>query len=241
MKKIDDLRHCTVPVCFENEDDTYKYCLQGTAFIIRYKSKLFAVTAKHVIEKYKPTQVALPYEIGSVHFLPLGCGFQMRTQEFSDTDHMQGVIFPVVEEELEDGFFHECNVYNMDQAPHITTSPATDGTKLVVHGFPDELNEVNYDERHLEIQRLSLSAIDAGLSEYKCIKKIQFDDNAWMSTFSGMSGAPVFIIQPYPPNRSRVELAGMLLRATPESCLGYYLDEIVIRRIIEQHIATQTR
>ncbi len=229
MKTIADLCHAARPVCFDNKVEDYDYSLQGTAFLVRFHGELFAVTAEHVLKNYRPDRVLIPYEVGSEHFLPFDDAFRFHTQETEDTDHCDLAVFSVAERKLDKALFDEGKVYNLDAERRF---PVPDGMKLVIHGFPDPINEVDYDARHLAMRRLSITANARGLSRFLGMKELDFDTDAKMSTFSGMSGSPVFAICPINPQQSATMLDGMLLRATPESRHGFYLDATVIRNVI---------
>ncbi len=233
MKTIADLCHTARPVCFDNKVEDYDYSLQGTAFVIRFHGALFAVTAEHVLKQYRPDHVLIPYEEGSEHFLPFDDAFRFRTQETEDTDHCDLAVFSVAERLLDKTVFDETKVYDLDAERRFSVP---DGMKLVVHGFPDPINEVDYDAHHLSMQRLSISGNARGKSRFLGIKELDFDSDAKMPTFSGMSGSPVFAIRPLNPKQSAAMLDGMLLRATPESRHGFYLDATVIRNVIAEQV-----
>ncbi len=233
MKTTSDLRHASRPVCFDIRIENFEYNLQGTAFLVRYHKALFAVTAEHVLHEYRPDQVLIPYELGSDHFLPFDDAFRFRTQESEDTDHCDLAIFSVAERMLEPTCFDETKVYNLDcEVPFSVTK----GMKLVVHGFPDPINVVDYDERHLAMQRLSISAKAGGASKFIGVKELDFDSDAEMPTFSGMSGSPVFAIMALNSNQSAAMLDGMLIRGSPQSRHGFYLDACIIRKVITEHV-----
>jgi hypothetical protein len=233
MKTTADLCHAARPVCFDNKVEDYDYSLQGTAFLVRFHGGLFAVTAEHVLKNYRPDRVLIPYEVGSEHFLPFDDAFRFRTQETEDTDHCDLAVFSVAERLLDKTVFDEGKVYNLDAERRFQVD---NGTKLVLHGFPDPINEVDYDARHLAMQRFSISACARGNSHFQGMKELDFDTAANMSTFSGMSGSPVFAIFPINFQQSAAMLDGMLLRATPESRHGFYLDATIIRNVIAEHV-----
>jgi hypothetical protein len=233
MKTIADLCHAARPVCFDNKIEDYDYSLQGTAFLVRFHGALFAVTAEHVLKQYRPDRVLVPYEEGSEHFLPFDDAFRFRTQETEDTDHRDLAVFSVAERLVEKAFFNEDKVYNLDAERRF---PVPNGMKLVVHGFPDPINEVDYDARHLVMQRLSISASACGNSQWIGVKQLHFDSDASMPTFSGMSGSPVFAIRPLNSSQSDAMLDGMLIRGSPQSRNGFYIDAIIIRNVIGDHL-----
>lgn len=233
MRTIADLCHSARPVCFDNKDAEYDYSLEGTAFLVRLRGALFAVTAEHVLKQYRPDRVLIPYEEGSEHFLPFDDAFRFRTQETEDTDHCDLAVFSVAERLVDKALFDESKVYDLDAERRF---PVPVGMKLVVHGFPDPINEVDYDARHLSMQRLSISATACGNSRWIGVKELDFDADADMATFSGMSGSPVFAIRPLNRTQSAAMLDGMLIRGSPQSRHGFYIDAIIIRNVISEHI-----
>lgn len=141
--------------------------------------------------------------------------------------------FALWEEHIEAEHFDQAKVYDLDAERQF---PLVPDMKLVIHGFPDPINDVDFDAKHLSMQRLSISATAKGQSEFIGVRKLAFDTDAKMPTFSGMSGAPVFAIRPLNDKQSAAMLESMLIRGTPSSRIGFYLRAVIIRNAIDKHI-----
>ncbi|WP_341404550.1 hypothetical protein [Luteolibacter soli] len=132
----------TRPVWYNNEDPNWKYNSRGSAVIISKRSRLYALTSAHasILNGYKPHQMMFPYESGSHQFLPIENISTIETGE-EDTDHVDVILSTVsrdfnIEEVSQDSYFDLS--WNIAQR-------CTDHTKYFVAGYPNELNNVDYE------------------------------------------------------------------------------------------------
>ena len=233
--KINDLSHCSRPMCFENKVEEYEYSLKGSCFVVRHLGHMYAITAKHVTKHFEPNQVLIPYKLGSEKFLPISNFMIVQTEEEEDSDHKDIMVFEIAEHLL-DKDFDSSTVYDLDNP----TSNLPKRCKLIIHGFPSELNGVDYDKRHFDFRRFSYSAEYYGKMPFYFVHEMKFNCDCPLSSIDGMSGGPVFWIFNLSPTQAMGGLAGIMLRGTVESKVGYFLDIRIAKELIKLHHMKKT-
>jgi len=109
-------------------------------------------------------------------------------------------------------------------------------TKYIVHGFPDELQEIDFDKKVMKNRRFSVSGKLQSSECYLGIDQIKFDGSAGLNSFRGMSGGGVFSLTPDGDGRYFNKFEGILLRGTATSLIGYVLKREVIQKYLEKII-----
>jgi hypothetical protein len=173
-------------VLFERECEQFSYSLLGSCFGIKYKSQYLILTAKHVLDKFKDEDISIPYIFGSDYFLPIN---SLSTISYDptidDTDKFDIVIMSIDEEQLNDEFdlnsFFEIKECALE---------VTEFEKCVIYGFPKEINQIDYDEKKVKVQRIQLEASNISSSPYDYCFSLETkeEDKKYLN---GLSGSPI--------------------------------------------------
>lgn len=233
--KVVNLANIVRPLIFDNEYEGYEHKTQGSCVVIEYKTKYFAITALHINSErgYEPRQFMVPYSSGSNLFLPMKEVFWVETSENDDTDHKDVFFIEIPREGIEEEKLDRDTVWDFFENADLDT---TRDTKYVVYGFPDELQQIDTDEKVIRNQRFSVSAKLEAKDCYLGVDQIKFDGNAGLNSFSGMSGGGVFSLTPNGDGKYLGRFEGILLRGTPGSLLGYFLQRKFIKAYLEKSI-----
>ena len=89
MRLLDILK-CTRPVLFYNDSEAFPYSVSGTAFLVDYHDRLFAITAKHalMLAEFDVNQVRIQYRPDHQLMVPTEalCTFRRSAQDDTDQD-----------------------------------------------------------------------------------------------------------------------------------------------------------
>jgi hypothetical protein len=97
-----------------------------------------------------------------------------------------------------------------------------------VLGCPEERSSLNYETTEFRADRVILLGRYRGPSIVQHHHVLSVVDTLSLTTFSGLSGAPVFAWIELPRQRPKLVLCGMMLRGTPQSGLVHFLDRDVL-------------
>lgn len=229
--KLKDLANIVRPLIFDNEYEGYEHNSLGSCVVIEYASRYFAITALHNNKNdgYEPKQFMVPYSSGSNLFFPMKAVFSVETSENEDTDHKDIFFIEIPREDIEEDKLNLDTIYDFSENSDVSI---TGKTKYVVHGFPDELQNIDFDKKVIKNQRFSVSGRIENRECYLGVDQIKFDGNAGLNSFSGMSGGGVFSLTPDGAGKYFSRFEGILLRGTTASLIGYVLK----REIIEEYL-----
>lgn len=231
--KVKDLARTVRPLFFENGCYDYEYSSTGSCVLIRYRNRYYAITALHNNNKniYKPCQFMVPYFTGSEFFLPMKEVFHVDTSENYDTDHKDIFFIEIPYNEMNKENIEVDTVFDFEKNANLVHSTRT---KYLVHGFPNEIQHIDYEKKTIKNQRFSASAKLLKKEIYLGIDQIKFDVEPGLKSFSGMSGGGVFSITPDEKGGCYAKFEGILLRGTTESLLGYMLNSATIKTYLDE-------
>lgn len=175
-------------VCFESHLEDFRLATNGgTAFIVRFKGVLFAITCRHVLDGFDISDLVLTdsrfgHKIAGVRgvFYP----DKLRNEaEGSDLADICAIAFL----EAEDTFFS--GVYDLDECD-AETSEAAD--KIVVSGFIKQNSFIN--PPYIQTELCFLYFTDAGqCRDFALRRGLAKFNNPGFDSISGLSGAPFII------------------------------------------------
>ena len=233
--KIREMFNSSRPVCFETHIDGFEHSMRGSCFIIRYKNRLYAVTARHVVANCPLKDICIPYHIGSEYLFPMSDYYTPKWNDMPEgSSNEDFVIIEIPESEIEEDQFEPSSVYDLSRDAFYVSS-STD-LKLIVAGFPTELNESNYEDMVLHQQRVLISANYIEPSFEFGLETFEFDTSGKLSSFDGLSGGPVFEVSNHGQQGVMGRLAGMIVMATI-SKTAHYIDIALITGFIDMHNA----
>ena len=241
--KIKELGDCVRPIIFENEEfDEYPYTVGGTCFLIEYDSRMFAVTAKHVLKNlnYKPEEVRVPpYIENMTHFLPICKSYANSIYETDGKDYADIILLEIARDKLHSDWKSRVKPYDYE-TDSIASLDFSDSPKLLIKGYPKKIPEQNYanhDEKHLQFQALTITG--NYLEESKASKGchlFRFDDlTDIVPSSDGMSGSPLFRV--FQNNKESIaRLAGMYIKGDDENNTGLFISSEIIKQMLDKAI-----
>lgn len=215
------------PVLFESPCEGYSYWGLGSSVIVWNNDSYFWITAKHVIEKQGQSFETLrifPTDASRMS-LPFNALCRINTpdpkEECADLYILQINLSEFVS-------FGDAPLMAQDLAlgTHCPDQLAA-GDELIIIGYPEESRSVDYEQFKINYQRRVFTASYIGPAKQRYCYELKVNDNLKVTTYNGLSGAPVFCIvtqglYAYP------KLVGLMLRGTAESQLGHFVGAHVI-------------
>jgi len=224
--------NCTRPLCFKVPNPGCPYNIGGTCFVVRFRNRLWAFTAKHIWTKLGvlPSQLIIPYATGGdAHFNIADARTFVDYPDLSDCTDI--VLFEIDEAELDADHYQEAFTYNLDTEPDYQIS---DDMLLAIHGFPDRCNHVNEDKTALMIQRISIMGKFADFSRMPGCREIDLLGDAELDSHSGFSGSPIFIASSEFNQPRASKLVGINLRGTTSR--KHCLDAAALKILVDVHL-----
>lgn len=229
MMKVNDLGKFSRPVLFENNVENYSYSMLGSCFGVEHANELYLVTAAHVLKAYTADQVRIPYGDMNRNFIPIGQGANFNNYHTDDTDRFDISILKLSDLAIDNDNFEKNTFTNLNNQ----IREYTNFDKILVCGFPSEINWIDYDIGKIRNQRLMVTAALIGNSISDGCYEIEFDETPTLQSLDGLSGSPVFglrFIQS--ENAYYTQLLGVLIRATRASSKGHFVSSYWIETLI---------
>jgi len=224
---------CIRPVIFENDDAQWRFSARGTCFLVTHENLSFAVTAKHIVRDYRPSQYRIPSRLGSHTMLPIRQPF---TAELHREDFEDFVVVPIDVAEISGDAFDPADACQMDESA-IQWSAIH---RVVVFGFPSAINSVDYEQGLISIQPCGMVGRLTGRSIGDGMREIEFGGDGDLSSYDGFSGSPVFQVA---DSDSIGRLLGIVLRGSQDTSTSrrcHFLDVRVVAPLIRCHLRQQT-
>lgn len=217
---------------FQNDDAEWRFSARGTCFLVTHETRIFAVTARHVVAHYRPSQYRIPNRLGSANILPIRQPF---TAELHREDFEDFVVVPIDSAEIAANDFDVARACVMDESA-IQWSAIQ---RVVVFGFPSDINSVDYCQGLISIQPCGMVGRLTGRSIGEGMREIEFGAVGDLSSYDGLSGSPVFQVA---ESGSIGRLLGIVLRGSQNTSASrrcHFLDVRVVAPLIRHHLQQQ--
>jgi hypothetical protein len=140
MKPL-DLLNCARPVLFENDDEVYKYSSGGTAFTVRFRDRLYVITAKHVLTSFSKQkkdfscwkQFRVQYYPDTADFIPITALYVIEHEDTDDTDKFDLAVFKVEDINANEKLFRDHKPYELSEGEGATAFDYN--SKFIYRGF----------------------------------------------------------------------------------------------------------
>jgi hypothetical protein len=195
------------PILFDTGLDQFRYATHGgSAFVVAYKGRPYAITCRHVFQDFDEGQLTIfgavfpvkgdhPARVKSV------CYPNSPKASAVDTDVTDFCVIEF-EEAVTPDFFNG-SAYPLDEQ---TICSSVTGDRLMIFGAVKERTLI--DPPNIRVEFCRLEASDTGPSADPFLRRgVAQYVNLGFSNPAGISGAPTF-------NLTRNGLSGMVLRAT---------------------------
>lgn len=225
---------------FENDETQWRFSARGTGFLVTHENGIYAVTAKHVVSDYRPSQYRIPNRLGSHNMLPIRQSFTpefYRRENYEEVDFEDFVVAPIDSAEISGDDFNPAVACVMDESA-IQWSAIQ---QVAVFGFPSDINVVEYDRELVSIQPCGMVGLLTSDSIGEGMREIEFEAGGDLSSYDGFSGAPVFQVG---DSGSIGRLLGIVLRGSQNTSASrrcHFLDVRVIAPLIDHHLQQRER
>ncbi|HRY49073.1 MAG TPA: trypsin-like peptidase domain-containing protein [Candidatus Paceibacterota bacterium] len=210
------------PLVFDSGLAGYEYAISGTCFLASFRGRNLVITARHCLTGSDGNDVRIACNPVTKSFLPLK---QMHRAE-GNPDYCDFVVFEAAPELLSFEEAATIPYLNLDQL-RPRTRQVRQGTKLVVPGFPKDLNAVDYGRFVLHEQRYLPSGYFLGPTSETGIYQLSFDHIEHVESIDGMSGSPVFSIEEH-NDLHYFGFMGMIIRGSVESRSARFIASEII-------------
>lgn len=223
--RVIDMLNSSRRMIFENSMEGFEYSSRGSCFLCRFQNQDFVVTAKHVVGDFTPDQIRVLFHQGAREFVPYNAQITISPDgNDDDSDWRDIAIFPLERKMYTDDQFAGQLPYPIPSQRFVWKSGLRG--HFIMRGFPHVLSEIDYENGVLREQAVQLEADLVGKATMKHCFQISFRDLSPCSDLNGLSGTPIFWVSENAPYNHR--LAGMIVRATHQSGIGYFVDGTVI-------------
>lgn len=220
MRLPENLESCARPVVVETGIEGAAHAAWGSSFLVGYHGRAFMVTARHVL---RPDSQLSPLCVRS----PTGKLFRPKDVFFVPSETIQEDYADIAVVELDTsqlaGDLGSTRIIPLDQGDSDWES-FKEVSPFVVIGFPRDHTLVDYCSGEVVEGLVHLDGCYIGPSETRWIHVIRIPHPPPLTTFSGFSGAPVFILKRQIGRSAIPILAGMALQGSVESGVVRFLD-----------------
>ena len=212
-----DFLQTSRPLLIEQEaDPKYPYFKSGSAFLVRYRDALFALTADHCVKDYHADQIRIPVSDGSRDFLAFNT--KWKPTHAGATDHLDFWILRV-DEPATPGYA-SITAIDIDQDAVARARAAyRPGKMLAISGYPGAAeNIVDYDRQVIRTQRVISWTSYAGVGPTPHSHLLK-DEDRLVTEYAGYSGSPILS-----PHGETADVAGIAVRANDSSGVILSID-----------------
>ncbi len=214
------------PLVFETGIPDAPYSTAGTTFLVGYEGRAFVLVARHSLRPDNLCSVCIFPSDSSRRLLPLTDVFFVP-KDYVAEDFMDFAIMEIDRAKIVDPELGQASLIDLRLASGDWLSLLGD-SDFVVIGYPEEHSFVDYDKETIATGRLALHGRYLGPSALPYLHELEILDTLSLSTFSGLSGAPVFAWAERSGLPAKISLCGMALRGTPTSRRIHFLDRSVL-------------
>jgi len=223
---VESLLTCARQIWFTTNQDEIPYAFGGSGFLCQLGSEIYAVTAKHVVKGQPHNTIFITRHSKSLKPLHIDEFIEIKPRDDPNEEWGDLAIYRLQSKMYSPAYFgHE--------APYLLPgsvmgwTPNMDG-HFLVRGYPRALSNIDYDTG--KIYRSSFDLL-AQLDDAPCADgRVQIRFLNSELDLDGISGAPViWVSKDHPCDHC---LAGVMLRATAESSLGWFLHVDVLAKTL---------
>ena len=212
------------PLVFETGLNECPYSTAGTVFLVGYGGKPFVLTTRHGLRPDTPYPICVFPSDSSRRLIPLDDVFFVSHSNEPD-DYMDLAVIAINTSLINDA--------EVAAAPLVALCSdlvgwPEDAGELVVIGYPSDHAFVDPEDELIHTHRVVLNGRYAGRSSMPYVHKAVITDVHDLSTFSGLSGSPVFAVLKPPGQPPSAGLCGMAVRGSSSSNIIHFLDRAVL-------------
>lgn len=192
--------------------------------MVGYCGNSFVITTRHSLRPDSLRPICIFPSDASRHLIPLNDVFFVPARDEPE-DYMDFAVIAIDTPRIKNPEVGAARLLAL--APSLVGWPQHVG-ELIVLGFPEDTVYVDPESQLLHTQRAVLNASYVGQSSMPYLHEARITDAHGLSTFSGLSGGPVFAVLRPPDQVPTIGLCGMAIRGTSSSNVIHFLDRSVL-------------
>ena len=227
QQAIDRLASSIQPLVFETGVESAPYSsTRGTVFLVSYQGSSYVLTARHALQPDNLMPVCVFPSDYSHQLVPLKDVFYVP-QHLEDEDVADIAVIAIDTKRITHPDVARAKLIDLALSCGEWKQYAHEVLFFVL-GYPEERSVLAYEPLKFRADRIILLGHYRGPSTLESIHALSVLDTLSLTTFSGLSGAPVFAWIELLNQRPIAIFCGMVLRGTPQSGLIHFLDRDVL-------------
>ncbi len=231
--RIQELLQCAKPLIFENREAEWRYSMLGTCFMARFRSRYYAITAKHCLHNRANDSVRVRLNPGELKFLPV---VALAPPKDNGEDFSDFAFFQIEPDLLPPAALRSKHFLDLD---HHNERSVNNKEILAVVGYPSERNTADYDSFVINTEAFSGDGRYDGPAEGKHCSRIRFNNLAPIEDLDGLSGSPVLAFYEVREKTYTHQFAGVLIQATKKSGMGTFINSSIVIEFLKRLSATK--
>ncbi len=222
------------PVIFEHPDEALPYWGKGSSMLLANSKHYFWLTASHVLKNTSVRSLRIFPSDDSRISLPFDEQYTIKAEWSEDDDYRDIFALRINIAEFEISGDAPLTAQDTEQGL-LPAEELAVGVELWVIGYPAERTEIDYERGHIRNSRVVIRAVYQGPSSADHCHIARVSSSIRLKSFDGLSGSPVFFLQPAVLAGQKVQfprLVGMAIRGTASSNLVHFISGKIIGRLI---------
>jgi hypothetical protein len=193
-------------------DESNCYWLAGSCFLAGLRERLFIVTARHVASNVDADELRVLAMPPDCEFLPIRSGCSAIPFDQFDPDYADLSAFEVDTPLLSPQALEAMSILRLGEHDRQGMDSAPLGSRLIVRGYPWDLNNIDYETGRIQLQALQATGSLAGCAPMQGCHTLNLDDPSAVDNLQLMSGSVIMAIPDDHQINPVPRLAGMAVR-----------------------------
>lgn len=236
------LRATARPLMFRSGAPAAPIATCGTCFLVGYRSRVFVITAAHLVWEMDSRSVLISPTDGSSDWLPLSNGYRLIGESEADPNEYDVIAYEVSLQGLPSRVMANMRILSLNSKGGRDWKPTSYVSQFFLFGYPRDQNEVNYDAGAVHISQTFIAGRYVGMTNMQpTIHGIAAMNPLELPSFAGFSGSPVLSLETRVGSGPAVRFCGIAIMGTPESGRMNFVESEVISDLLDTiigHAAT---
>lgn len=225
-------RQCARPVIFETRVHSAPYAVSGTSFLLTFRGRLFAVTARHVVGSHPVEGILIFPSDESRQPLRILQWWQLP-DDAQDPDRADLLLVEVDPRNMKHKDRKASHAFEIDILPTDWHSRRFD-SQFFVFGYPKSHNEVDYEALTISTKQFLLTGKYLRATSSSDCHEIAVTNPLGLATFNGFSGSPVWSLPAAIGVRMAPIFCGVSIRGTARSGILRFVSSDVVRSMLDE-------
>ncbi|NTU49956.1 MAG: hypothetical protein HGA87_03550 [Desulfobulbaceae bacterium] len=224
----------TKPILYETGYEEWPYAYAGSCFPVRWKNKLYIVSAFHCFENHQvePEATLYPIPVKQDHFFGYCCMLRAKVNEAKDLKHYDQLLLQVSHDIHSDKEIGSVNAFDLSDSQSLISLSSPDVLDVWLRGFLLENpgHEVDYEALKIRQQAYVTNGLVSSrnsLFNYCHMLKVKTPVPAGMS-LNGMSGSAAYAVD----KNGNVKFAGTVIEHNSFTDEFLVIDSLVLSELL---------